>query len=196
MSPHDRCGEIWNFPLMACVWCRKCSQLCKIYVLSCGEKLSPKVHLWRKMTNIRSALHILNYIIFTYIWIQILTRNTPEFQHTNTLLQPVYHIFLLDVPAIFLSVAYLVADIKICIWLVFWRTWLIIGDGGPLFVCGWLVDIGTKLIGRMQKLPIARDCLCRPRKKGCLQLPGPCTTSPDGIQRKRQKTKTKTQTNT
>ena len=25
-----------------------------IYALSRGEKLSPKVHLWRKMTNIRS----------------------------------------------------------------------------------------------------------------------------------------------
>ena len=27
-----------------------------IYVLSCGEKLSPKVHCGEKMTNIRSAL--------------------------------------------------------------------------------------------------------------------------------------------
>ena len=26
-----------------------------IYALSCGEKMSPKVHLWRKMTNIRSG---------------------------------------------------------------------------------------------------------------------------------------------
>ena len=25
-----------------------------LYALSCGEKLSQKVHLWRKMTNIRS----------------------------------------------------------------------------------------------------------------------------------------------
>ena len=62
MSPHDRCGEIWNSPHMACVWCRKRRHICKIYAifatiytLSCGEKLSPKVHLWRKMTNIRSA---------------------------------------------------------------------------------------------------------------------------------------------
>ena len=72
MSPHDRCGEIWNSPHMACVWCRKRCHICKIYAiyavlllnllftlfcreifatiyaLSCGEKLSPKVHLWRK----------------------------------------------------------------------------------------------------------------------------------------------------
>ena len=26
-----------------------------IYALLCGEKLSPKVHLWRKMTNMRSG---------------------------------------------------------------------------------------------------------------------------------------------
>ena len=70
---HDRCGKIWNSPHMACVWCRKRRHICKIYAiydvllqnllitlfcskiyfaiiyaLSCGEKLSPKVHLWRK----------------------------------------------------------------------------------------------------------------------------------------------------
>ena len=27
-----------------------------IKALSCGEKLSPKVNLWKKMTNMRSAL--------------------------------------------------------------------------------------------------------------------------------------------
>ena len=27
-----------------------------IYALSCGEKFSPIVHLWRKMTNMRSEL--------------------------------------------------------------------------------------------------------------------------------------------
>ena len=27
-----------------------------IYALSCAEKLSPKVHLWRKITNMRSAV--------------------------------------------------------------------------------------------------------------------------------------------
>ena len=58
MSPHDRCGEIWNFPHMACVWCRRRRHTCKIYAIflsfatiyafSCGEKLSPKVNLWRK----------------------------------------------------------------------------------------------------------------------------------------------------
>ena len=32
------------------------ANLATIYALSCGEKLSPKVHLWRKMTNMRSDL--------------------------------------------------------------------------------------------------------------------------------------------
>ena len=31
-----------------------CDILAIIYALSCGEQLSPKVHLWRKMTNMRS----------------------------------------------------------------------------------------------------------------------------------------------
>ena len=113
--------------------------------------------------------------------------------HINTLLQPVSYIPFIYACYFAFSCICRYEDVHL---LVFWRTWLIIGDGGPLFVCGWLVDIGTKLIGRMQKLPIARDCLCRPREKGCLQLPGPCTTSPDGIQRQRQKTKTKTPLNT
>ena len=33
-----------------------CNIFATIYVLSCGEKLSPKVHLWRIMTNMRSAV--------------------------------------------------------------------------------------------------------------------------------------------
>ena len=48
MSPNDRCGEIWNSPHMTFVWCRKRYHICKMYVLSCVEKLSPKVHLWGK----------------------------------------------------------------------------------------------------------------------------------------------------
>ena len=60
MSPHDRCGEIWNSPHMACVWCRKRRHICKIYAilyaLSCGEKLSPKVHLWRKNDKYKVCL--------------------------------------------------------------------------------------------------------------------------------------------
>ena len=52
MSPHDRCGVrvIWNFPHMACVWCRKRRHMCKIYAIFhvgkswaqkyiCGEKM-------------------------------------------------------------------------------------------------------------------------------------------------------------
>ena len=33
MSPRDRCGEIWNSPHMACVWCKKRHHICKIYAL-------------------------------------------------------------------------------------------------------------------------------------------------------------------
>ena len=32
-----------------------CKIFATIYVLSCGEKLSPKVYLWRKRTNMRST---------------------------------------------------------------------------------------------------------------------------------------------
>ena len=63
MSPHDRCGEIWHSPHMACVWCRKLRHIYAKFIaiyavlllnllftpfcqaISCGEKLSPKVHL-------------------------------------------------------------------------------------------------------------------------------------------------------
>ena len=31
ISPHDRCGEIWNSPHMAFVWCGKRRHICKIY---------------------------------------------------------------------------------------------------------------------------------------------------------------------
>ena len=65
MSPHDRCGEIWNSPHMACVWCRKRRHIFNFFAIyavlllnllftlfcreiSCGEKFSPKVRLWRK----------------------------------------------------------------------------------------------------------------------------------------------------
>ena len=35
MSPHDRCGEIWNSAHLACVWCRKRRHICKIYCNLC-----------------------------------------------------------------------------------------------------------------------------------------------------------------
>ena len=38
--------------LLFALFCREI--FATIYALSCGEKLSPKVHLWRKMTIIRS----------------------------------------------------------------------------------------------------------------------------------------------
>ena len=44
MSPRDRCGETWNSPHTS----PHMQNLCNFYALSCGEKLSPKVHLWRK----------------------------------------------------------------------------------------------------------------------------------------------------
>ena len=33
MSPRDRCGEIRNYPHMACVWCKKRRHKCKIYAI-------------------------------------------------------------------------------------------------------------------------------------------------------------------
>ena len=33
MSPHDICGEIWNSPHMACMWCRNCRHIWKIYAI-------------------------------------------------------------------------------------------------------------------------------------------------------------------
>ena len=80
MSSHGRCGWIWNSPHLACVWCRKCRHIRKIYailvvksvllqfthfvakcVLSqfthfCVEKnLSKNFLCGEKMTNMRSA---------------------------------------------------------------------------------------------------------------------------------------------
>ena len=40
--------------LLFMLFCRKI--FATIYALSCGEKMSPKVQLWRKMTNIRSGM--------------------------------------------------------------------------------------------------------------------------------------------
>ena len=39
--------------LLLALFCREI--FATIYALSCGENTSPKVHLWRKMTNIRSG---------------------------------------------------------------------------------------------------------------------------------------------
>ena len=46
MSPHDRCGEIWNSPYMACVWCRKRRHICKIYAIFCHNL---RAFTWRKI---------------------------------------------------------------------------------------------------------------------------------------------------
>ena len=57
------CPTSWGFiaiyavlllNLLFTLFCREI-YFATIYALSCGEKLSPKVHLWRKMTNIRSV---------------------------------------------------------------------------------------------------------------------------------------------
>ena len=37
------------------IYAKFMQNLCNIYALSCGDKLSRKVHLWRKLTNMRSA---------------------------------------------------------------------------------------------------------------------------------------------
>ena len=64
MSPHDRCGEIWNSQHMACVWCKKRRHIWKIYKKNCHNlrafmwrKIEPKsTFVEKKMTNMRSAI--------------------------------------------------------------------------------------------------------------------------------------------
>ena len=60
MSPHDRCGEIWNSPHMACVWCRKRRHICKFMQFLRAfmwRKIEPKsTFVEKKMTNMRSDL--------------------------------------------------------------------------------------------------------------------------------------------
>ena len=46
MSPHDRCGEIWNSSHMACVWCRRRCHICKIYAIFCHNL---RAFMWRKI---------------------------------------------------------------------------------------------------------------------------------------------------
>ena len=48
--------------LLFTLFCREI-YFATIYALSCGEKLSPKVHLWRKMTNIRSVQQLRDFNI-------------------------------------------------------------------------------------------------------------------------------------
>ena len=44
MSPHDRFGEIWNSPHIACVWCRKSRHICNIYCNFCRFVAKSVVH--------------------------------------------------------------------------------------------------------------------------------------------------------
>ena len=62
LSMYDNCGEIENFFICSEIlesfekfW-EILGNFATIKALSCGEKLSPKVNLWKKMTNMRSAL--------------------------------------------------------------------------------------------------------------------------------------------
>ena len=45
---------VLSLNLLFMLFCREI--YATIYALSCGDKMSPKVHLWRKMTNIRSGM--------------------------------------------------------------------------------------------------------------------------------------------
>ena len=51
--PHDRCCKICFVAIYA-VFRKIC--FVAIYAILCGDKLSPKLYMWRKMTNIRNAL--------------------------------------------------------------------------------------------------------------------------------------------
>ena len=46
MSPHDRCGEIWNSPHLACVWCRKRRHICHNLCNFCHNL---GAFMWRKI---------------------------------------------------------------------------------------------------------------------------------------------------
>ena len=45
---------------MTCVLCRKSCHICKIYALSRGKILSPKVHLWRKNDKYQVWAHLVH----------------------------------------------------------------------------------------------------------------------------------------
>ena len=56
---------LWLNRLIFTLFCRKF--FATIYALSCGEKLSPKVHMWRKMTNIRSVHDLATLTLVLYL---------------------------------------------------------------------------------------------------------------------------------
>ena len=65
ISPHDNCGEIWNSPHLAFLQFFIHAVLsrylfCRNLALSCGEKLSPKVHLWRKNDKYQVWAHLVH----------------------------------------------------------------------------------------------------------------------------------------
>ena len=67
--------------LLFTLFCREI-YFATIYALSCGEILSPKVHLWRKMTNIWSdniPQHDDNHIISAHCsWVKVRVDSLPE----------------------------------------------------------------------------------------------------------------------
>ena len=72
MSPHDRCGEIWNSPHMACVWCRKRRHICKIYAIFMWRKIEPKStfvekkwQIWGLLTHSLTHSRLVNLIDVT-----------------------------------------------------------------------------------------------------------------------------------
>ena len=84
MSPHDRCGKIWNSPHMACVWCRKLRHICKIYAIFmwrknwaqkyiCGEKMTINrsvkvVEFWQTPLVAKQSLQVWNFFWETGSW--------------------------------------------------------------------------------------------------------------------------------
>ena len=72
MCPHDRCGEIWNSPHMACAWCRKRHYIWKMPQYTrfhVEENWAQKYMCGEKMTNIMSAFRLYSDYILTTFWL-------------------------------------------------------------------------------------------------------------------------------
>ena len=88
LSMYDNCGEIphvekFQMSFIAIYAVLLLNLLfATIYAVWCGEKLSPKVHLWRKMTNIWSdniPQHDDHHIISAHCsWVKVRVDSLPE----------------------------------------------------------------------------------------------------------------------
>ena len=100
--------------LLFTLFCREI--FATIYALSCGEKLSSKVHLWRKMTNIRSV-HDLATLTLVLLPVVTTMGRDSLLNFLNNFFIP----FLSRILWINLSIPVTVPDVT-------WRQWLDLGS--------------------------------------------------------------------